>query len=184
MKMFDYSEMIRIIGNVEMREEREKLMAILSLKEKCEKLEQSLVKSGIFDDWNRLKQLCAKAKVRLCVSNIGDDSMGIRLGLNSYEYCNEYRDNGTFSTLMSSGSGWSDYYGFTYDGIKVTWTTHHTTSYRSFDGFNEKQEEKKWSTRMRLLETFRDTYESYRDYQLQRIEDKFATRIKAIDTIL
>ena len=84
MKMFDYSELIRVIGNVEMREEREKMMEILSLKEKCEKLEQSLVTSGIFDDWNRLKQLCAKARVRLAVSHIGVGSIGYVLGVGDF----------------------------------------------------------------------------------------------------
>ena len=184
MKMFDYSELIRVIGNVEMREEREKMMALLSLKEKCEKLEQSLVESGIFDDWNRLKQLCAKAKVRLCVSNQGSNSMGIRLGMNDYGYGHEYRDEGYFSKTMSSGSHWIDYYGFTYEsGRGLVWTTHHMTSSRMFVGFKDGQEEKKWYTRIQLLETFRDTYEDYRNLQLQNIEDKFATRIKATDII-
>ena len=184
MKMFDYSELIRVIGNVEMREERERVMALLSLKEKCEKLEQSLIESGIFDDWNRLKQLCAKAKVRLCVSNQGSNSMGIRLGLNDYGYCHEYRDDGFFSTIMSSGSHWSDSYGFTYEsGRGLAWKTCHMTSSYMFVGFKEGQEEKKWSTKMHLLETFRDTYENYRNFQLQNIEDKFASRIKATDII-
>ena len=184
MKMFDYSELIRVIDNVEMREEREKMMALLSLKEKCKELEQSLVESGIFDDWNRLKQLCEKAKVRLCVSNQGSNSLGIRLGLNDYGYGNEYRDNGCFSTLMSSGSSWGDYYGFVYEPDRgVVWKTHHMTSLWLFDGFSEKQEEKKWSTRMHLLETFRDTYEDYRDFQLQKIEDKFGARVKVEDIL-
>ena len=184
MKMFDYSELIRVIDNVEMREEREKMMALLSLKEKCEKLEQSLIESGIFDDWNRLKQLCAKANVRLCVSNQGSNSMGIRLGLDDYGYGHEYQDQGFFGTIMSSGSHWCDRYGLTYESDKgLIWTIHHTTSSYMFVGFKEGQEEKKWSTRMRLLETFRDTYEDYRNLQLQNIEDKFATRIKAIDIV-
>ena len=184
MKMFDYSELIRVISNVEMREEREKMMALLSLKEKCEKLEQSLVESGIFDDWNRLKKLCAKAKVRLCVSNQGSNSMGIRLGMDDYGYGHEYKDEGYFSTLMSSGSHWGDYYGFVYEPDRgVVWHTYHITRTVCFDGFSERQDEKKWSTRIRLLETFRDTYEDYRNLQLQNIEDKFATRIKATDII-
>lgn len=184
MKMFDYSELIRVIDNVEMREEREKMMALLSLKEKCEKLERSLVESGIFDDWNRLKQLCAKANVRLCVSNQGSNSMGICLGLNGYGYGNEYRDDGFFSKLMSSGSHWGDYYGFTYESAKgLIWTTRHMTSSYMFVGFKENQEEKKWSTRIHLLETFRDTYEHYREFQLKKIEDKFGSRIKVEDII-
>lgn len=184
MKMFDYSELIRVIGNVEMREEREAMMKVLSLKEKCMNLERSLIESGIFDDWNRLKQLCAKARVRLCVSNQGSNSMGIRLGLNDYGYGHEYRDEGFFGAIMSSGSHWCDHYGFTYEsGEGLIWKTRHMTSSYMFAGFKEGQDEKKWSTRIRLLETFRDTYENYRNLQLQNIEDKFATRIKATDII-
>ena len=184
MKLFDYSELIRVIDNVEMREEKEAAMKVLSLKEKCVKLEHSLIESGIFDDWNRLKQLCAKAKVRLCVSHIGRDSMGVRLGMDDYAYGQEYRDNGFFSKSMSSGSHWVDYYGFTYESSKgVVWATHHMTSSHVFYGFNDKQEEKKWSTRIYLLETFRDTYEFYRDIQLKHVEDKFGARVKVEDIL-
>ena len=184
MKMFDYSELIRVIDNVEIREEKERAMGVLKLKEQCQALERSLIESGIFDDWNRLKQLCAKAKVRLCVSNQGNSSMGIRLGMNDYGYGHEYRDEGCFSTLMSSGSHWSDSYGFTYESDKgVVWRAYHMTSSYMFSGFTDKQEKEKWSMRIYLLETFRDTYEQYRDFQLKHIEDKFVTRIKAVDIV-
>lgn len=184
MKMFDYSELIRVIGNVEMREEKEKMMEILSLKEKYEKLEQSLIMSGILDDWNRLKQLCAKAGVRLCVSHLAEYSIGYVLGVGDFRYCNVYDDQGRIKKLMSSGSTWGDYYGFVYDsGIGIVWKSFHTTTPFGFKGFKESQEKEKYETRIYLLETFRDTYEHYRMFQLQKIENKFGARVKVEDIL-
>lgn len=184
MKMFDYSELIRVINNVEIREEHEKVMGVLKLKERYLELERSLIESGILDDWNRLKQLCSKAKVRLCVSHQSNDSMGYVLGVGDFRYGSVYQDEGTISKCVSNGSYWSDYYGFVYDSAKgIIWKTTHTTSSHGFEGFNEKQDEKMYLTRIELLESFRDTYENYRKFQLQKIEDKFANRIKMEDII-
>jgi hypothetical protein len=184
MKMFDYSDLIRVIDNVEIREEREKYEGILKLKERYTELERSLVASGIFDDWNRLKQLCAKAKVRLCVSYQSEHSIGCVLGVGDFRYCGEYDDYGKITKRMSSGSSWHDEYGFTYVADKgIVWKTYHSSGYHSFQGFSEAEEKEKYETRIYLLETFRDTYENYRKFQLQKIEDKFANRIKTEDII-
>ena len=184
MKTYDYSELIRVIDNVKIREDEEKVMHVLSLKEKCQALECSLIESGILDDWNRLKQLCSKAGVRLCVSHIGDNSLGYVLGLGDYSYCKEYKDDGAFMKCMSSGSSWSDYYGFVYKEAKgITWEIHHTTHSFSFNGFSEKEERSKYETRIYLLETFRDTYEHYREFQLKKVEEKWGSRIKTADII-
>lgn len=184
MKMFDYSELIRVIDNVEVREERERMNGILALKERCKELERSLIESGILDDWKRLKALCSKAKVRLCVSHIGDNSIGCVLGVGDFHYCNEYDDNGLIKVCMSSGSHWADYYGFDYEHDKgLVWKTYHLTSTIGFNGFKEGQDKKKYETRIYLLETFRDTYEHYRTFQLKKIEEKFENRIKTEDII-
>ena len=184
MQMFDYSELIRVIGNVEIREEKERVMGILELKKRCNELEQELIESGILDDWNRLKQLCIKAGVRLCVSHQSEHSIGCVLGVGDFKYCMEYDDDGKIQKLMSSGSSWGDYYGFTYEADKgVVWKTFHTTGYGHFNGFSEAQEKGKYETRIYLLETFRDTYENYRKFQLMKIENKFAHRIKVEDII-
>ena len=184
MKMFDYSELIRVIGNVEIREEKERVMGVIALKEKYNALEQELIESGILDDWNRLKQLCTKAKVRLCVSHQSEHSIGYVLGVGDFQYCGEYNDNGMIRMLMSGGSSWSDYYGFTYEADKgVVWKVYHMTGYGHFNGFSEAQEKEKYETRIYLLETFRDTYAHYREFQLKKIEEKFASRIKIEDII-
>ena len=184
MKMFDYSELVRVIGNIEIREERERYEGVLKLKERYTELERSLIESGILDDWNRLKQLCAKAKVRLCVSHQSDHSIGYVLGVGDFKYCMEYDDYGKFTKRMSSGSSWHDEYGFTYEADKgIVWKVWHSSSFHIFDGFSEAQENERYETRIGLLETFRDTYENYRKFQLQKIEDKFANRIKVEDII-
>lgn len=184
MKMFDYSDLIRVIDNVEVREEKERIMSVLQLKEKCNELERTLVASGIFDDWNRLKQLCTKAKVRLCVSHQSENSIGYVLGVGDFKYGMEYRDDGKFMKLVREGYSGSDYYGFTYQPDKgIIWSVDHTSTHYWFEGFTESQMEEKYKTRMCLLETFRDTYENYRKFLLKKIEDKFANRIKAEDII-
>lgn len=183
MKLYDYSELIRVIDNVEMREEREKIQGILTLKEKCNALERSLVESGMFDDWNRLKQLCRKAGVRLCVSHLAEHSIGYVLGVGDFTYCNMYNDDGCIKKLMSSGSSWSDYYGFIYSAEEgILWRVWHTSRFHIFNGFEE-NEKSKYETRIHMLETFRDTYEHYREFQLKKIEEKFGVRIKAEDIL-
>ena len=185
MKLFDYSELIRVIDNVEIREEKERDMEIVCLKERYKRLENSIVESGILDDWHRLKKLCVKAGVRLCVSHQCENSIGCVLGhTEDFKYCKEYNDNGTFKTTMSSGSGWEDTYGFCYDEFNgIVWKIWHTSDFQLFKGFEDGEEKKKYETRIKLLETFRDTYEDYRSFQLNKIENKFETRIKMEDII-
>lgn len=191
MKLFDYSELIRVIDNVEIREEREKAMALVDLKERYRELKRTIIESGILDDWNRLKQLCSKADVRLCVSHQGDSSMGCVIGHpDGFKYCSGYKDGepiycnpkGIFGECVGSGSCGTDTFGFLYNTDRgIVWHLHHTTSQHYFEWF--KTEEDEYNTKIRLLETFRDTYEDYRNFQLKQIEKKFQARIKAEDII-
>ena len=184
MKLIDYSELIRVIDNVEIREEKEEVAGVLRLKERYNKLERSVVESGILDDWNKLKYLCAKAKVRLCVSHQGNSSIGYVLGVGDFRYCKEYDDNGMIKICMSEGSHWCDDYGFTYEADKgIVWKVTHITNTHHFNGFSKAQEKEEYMTRIYLLGTFVSTYEDYRDFQLKKIEEKYANRIKVEDVI-
>ena len=185
MKLFDYSELIRVINNVEFREEREKTQEIMNIKEQYINLKKEIINSGILDDWYRLKQLCSKANIRLSVSHQGSESMGRIIGHSEdFKYCQEYKDNGLFCKCMSSGSHWSDYFGFDYEtGKDMFWKIYHTTNSRLFLGFGAEDVKKEYETKITLLKTFRDTYEDYRDFQLKKIEDKFQSRIKPEDII-
>ena len=184
MKLFDYSELIRVINNVEVREKNEKHVALMNLKDKYISLRDEMIESGIFDDWYRLKELCHKAGVRLCVSHQGDSSMGIVLGYNDYTYCKEYNDNGSFSVSMSSGSSWNDYLGFKYNPERgLQWFIFHATNYHSFNGFGRDEEGNEYQTKIDLLLAFKETYEEYRDYQLKKVEEKFSNRIKTEDIL-
>jgi hypothetical protein len=184
MKLFDYSELIRVIDNVEVREKNKKHIALMNLKDKYISLRDEMIESGIFDDWYRLKELCNKAGVRLCVSHQGDASMGIVLGYNDYTYCKEYNDNGSFSISMSSGSSWNDYLGFKYNLERgLQWFIFHATNYHSFNGFGRDEEGNEYQTKIDLLLAFKETYEEYRDYQLKKVEEKFSNRIKTEDIL-
>jgi hypothetical protein len=183
MQLFDYSELMRVIDNVEIREQQEKDMALTNLKERYKELEKTLINSGIFDDWNRLKELCSKANIRLCVSHQGSCSIGRVINHEEdFKYCQEYRDEGIFSKCMDSGSHWSDYYGFIYTAEKeLVWKITHTTNTHWFEGFAVEKIEEKYQTRISLLETFLNTYEDYRNFQLKRIHENLETRIKPED---
>lgn len=183
MKLFDYSELIRVIDNVEIREQNEKDMALNELKKKYSDLKRNILASGILNDWNELKKLCSKAKVRLCVSHVGNSSIGCILNhKDGFSYCKEYSDNGTFSRCMSNGSSWSDYFGFIYDpkdGLR--WNITHTSTYHGFNWFHTQEEE--YETKINILETFINTYEIYRDFQLKKIKEKFQSRIEPEDIL-
>ena len=190
MKFFDYSELIRVIDNVEIREANEKELALMNLRDKCINLEKEMINSGIFDDWYRLKELCYKAGIRLCVACQGDSSMGVIIGHpDGYSYCIEYQDgppmynnsNGMYATCVDSGSYYSNYFGFNYTpNIGFVWRVFRSNS-NDFTIFKNKEEE--YTTKIKLLKSFKATYEDYRDYQLGRIEKKFKNRIKTEDIL-
>lgn len=184
MKLFDYSELIRVIGNVEKREEKERNVALMNLKDKYINLRDEMIESGIFDDWYRLKELCNKAGVRLCVACLGGDSMGVILGYGDYAYCKEYNDNGSFDISMSSGSSWDDRFGFKYNPEKgLNWFISHSSNFHLFNGFGRDEIGNEYQTKIDLLLGFKETYEEYRDYQLKKVEEKFSNRIKTEDIL-
>lgn len=185
MKIFDYSELIRVINNVEIREKREENIKNMKIEEKYKMVEAKLISSGILEDWFNLKQVCRKANVRLCVAYRGESSIGIVTGRKNYAYCDIYADNGRIQTCMSSGSHWSDYYGFIYDkeSHRLVWDTTHTTSYSNFHGFGPNREVEKHLTRIKMMEIFMETYEDYREFQLKKIEEVFKGRIKPSDLL-
>jgi hypothetical protein len=183
MKIFDYSDLIRVINNVELREEQEKLVHQNNLKQQYEDLEYELVMSDIFADWYNLQKLCKKAGIRLSVSNQGKTSMGYIMNHpESYSYCKEYKDDGLFCFCMSSGGHWSDYYGFKYDDEHgLHWLIQHSTKSFLFYGFNSETE--KYEIKIKLLNKFKETYEDYRNFILSKVDEKFKNRIKPEDII-
>lgn len=190
MEMFDYSELIRVIGNIEIREEKEKNENILGLKKKLLELENSLIESGILDDWNRLKTLCVKAGTRLVVSHNGSDSIGYTLGVGDFHYCEEYCDDGSVRIRMKDTYGWEYYPGFYYDPCKgIVWKIHRREYTKFSEGIsakhwsNKNDEKAEYEAKIALLETVRDTYGHYREFQLKQIEKKYANRIKTEDII-
>ena len=190
MKLFDYSELIRVIDNVEVREKNEKYVALINLKDKCINLEKEMINSGIFDDWYRLKELCYKAGIRLCVAQQGDSSMGVVIGHpDKHFYCKEYLDgppmynnsNGMYAICVDSGSYYSNYFGFNYTpNIGFSWRVFRSNA-NDFTIFKNKEEE--YTAKIKLLKSFKATYEDYRDYQLKKVEEKFSNRIKTEDIL-
>ena len=104
-------------------------------------------------------------------------------------YCREYQDgppiynnsNGMYATCVDSGSYYSNYFGFNYTpNTGFAWRDFRSND-NNFTIFNNEAEE--YTTKIKLLQSFKATYEDYRDYQLKRIEKKFKNRIKTEDIL-
>ena len=98
--------------------------------------------------------------------------------MNDFDY---FRDNGTFAKLMSSGSHWGDYFGFSYKDREFKWKIWHSTNTTLFNSFDS--EDAEINVKINLIETFMKTYEEYRNIQLQRLYAKMGTTIEEIEKI-
>ena len=84
--------------------------------------------------------------------------------MDDFEY---FEDNGMFMKCMSSGSHWSDYFGFSYKDREFKWKSvilHHLhySMVLMMKPLNLIQ-------KIKLIELFMERYEEYRNIQLQRI---------------
>lgn len=182
MEIFDYSELIRVVKNTNAREELEIRQHRSDTINDYLHYEEAVVKSGIIQDWVELKNLLSTAKIRLNVAHLGESSIGIVTGKGDYHYCSEYEDNGFFGSCMSSGSYWSDYFGFkNLKNGRLNWEIYHTTGYKSFTGFKTVYEE--CLEKRKILEEFCKTYQDYRDFQLEKLNEMYANRIQAEDIL-
>lgn len=175
MEILNYTNLLKVIDNIEIREEKEDIERTLDMEKEYELLELKLKKSGLLDDWYGLKQVCRKVNVRL-----------LPYGSNLTSSMFKFADIGSYECCMSSGSHWSDYYGFTYTPENgITWKVWHTTNTHLWGGFGESREEQRSKYRYRIaaIEKFMDSYEKYREFQLPKIEEALKDRVKPEDII-
>lgn len=163
MKVYNYSNLLQVIRDINTNKTMAENDRITDKKNKLLKLEMELKTSGLLDDWYDLKKLCREANVRIMPYGGWDEEKQEPL-INNYQY---FADNGMFMKCMSSGSHWSDYFGFSYKDKDFKWKTCHTTSSVFFNGFNDEITE--LITKIKLIKLFMETYEEYRNIQLQRI---------------
>lgn len=166
MIIHDYSNLLNAIDSLHTEKELEKLRILHDKEMELKTLELKIENNNILKDWDQLKEACRKVEVRLCPYGNWDEAIqGMLMDNGSY-----FSDGGSFLDCMSSGSHWSDYYGFNGKNGKINWIIKHTTSTTLFKGFDDKQKEV--NKKIQMLNLFLQLYEEYKAIQLQRIYAK------------
>lgn len=174
MMLYNYDNLLNAVREIKTNKTIAENERTMNKRNKLLRLENELKSSGILDDWYDLKRTCRELNVRIMPYGGWDETrQGVLM--EDYEY---FQDNGTFSQCMSSGSHWSDYFGFSYKDREFRWKILHTTSSTLFNGFSN--EDAEIDTKIRLLEIFMARYEEYRDIQLQRIYTKMGKTMEEI----
>lgn len=164
MKRYDYSGLIKVIGEIKTNQTKAINEELLSQKQRLADLENEVITSGMLEDWVELKRTCRQVGIRLfpyggynSVVKANEKNTNVLME-NSY-----FQDEGMFATPC--GVHRHDY-GFVYKDGKIVWQWWFIG--RSVnDSFCSEKEE--ISTKISILERFLDTYEEYREIQLQRV---------------
>lgn len=164
MKLYDYSGLLKAIGELKTNQTKATNEELLSQKQHLADLENEVYCSGMLEDWSQLKNTCKQVGIRLfpyggynSVVNANEENTNI-LMKDSY-----FQDEGNFSTLCGDHR---KNYGFIYKDGKLIWHWWFLNTIVEDSFPNEKQEV---ATKISILRKFLDAYEEYREIQLQRI---------------
>ena len=164
MKRYDYSGLIKVIGEIKTNQTKAINEELLSQKQRLADLENEVITSDMLEDWTELKRTCRQVGIRLfpyggynSVVNKNEDNTKVLMN-DSY-----FQDEGNFSTRCGFRN---NNYGFIYKDGKIVW--HWWFIGRVVeDSFSSEKEE--IATKISILQKFLDTYEEYREIQLQRV---------------
>jgi len=163
MKKFDYSGLIKTIGEIKTSEIKMLNEELFSQKQHLADLENKVNTNGILEDWAELKHTCKQVGVRLCphggynsVVNKNEEKIGTLIKGSCF------RDNGCFSDNIQG-----NYYGFTFRNGNVVWGWFEKCNLYCSCKFETEGQEV--VHKIKLLQNFLDTYEEYREVQLQRV---------------
>ena len=162
MKKYDYSGLLKTIGELKVDKKKALNERLLSYKQQLIELENKVLFSGMLQDWVNLKQICKQSGVCLNLSNSKYD---------------KYKGHGTFADFVLSSHNFLHYnFGFIFKDGNLIWR---------WDNSNAKFENEEYEikTKMYLLNEFLDTYEKYREIQLQRIFDTMGSMSDEITKI-
>lgn len=167
MKKFDYSGLIKAIGEIKTNETKALNEELFSQKQHLADLENKVTISGILKDWSDLKNTCREVGIRLFPLgsyNSVVDANEEKLERLMSQVC-YFEDDGGFSKKC----GVHNFkYGFTSKGEQIAWKWF----IRGFSPITQLEfgsEMAEVKTKIFLLQTFLDTYEEYREVQLQRV---------------
>lgn len=164
MKRYDYSGLIKVIGEIKTNQTKAINEELLSKKQRLADLENEVITSGMLEDWEQLKTTCRQVGIRLfpyggynSVVNKNEENTSVLMN-NSY-----FQDEGMFATSC----GVHRYnYGFIYKDGSIVWQWWFIGKPVNDSFCSEKE---KIATKISILEKFLDTYEEYREIQLQRV---------------
>ena len=164
MKRYDYSGLIKVIGEIKTNQTKAINEELLSQKQRLADLENEAITSGMLEDWVQLKNTCRQVGIRLfpyggynSVVNKNEDNTSVLMN-NSY-----FQDEGMFATSC----GVHRYnYGFIYKDGSIVWQWWFIGKTVNDSFCSEKEE---IATKISILKKFLDTYEEYREIQLQRV---------------
>ena len=112
MTIYDYNDLLKMIANINTDKIIAKNERTMNNKNRLAKMENKLLTCGILNDWYDLKKSCKRLNVRLApYGNWDEETQGPLMKDQNGKY---FMNNGTFSICMSSGSHWSDHFGFSY----------------------------------------------------------------------
>ena len=164
MKRYDYSGLIKVIGEIKTNQTKAINEELLSQKQRLADLENEVITSGMLEDWVELKRTCRQVGIRLfpyggynSVVNKTEENTSVLMN-NSY-----FQDEGMFAT---SCGGHRYNYGFIYKDGSIVWQWWFIGKPVNDSFCSEKE---KIATKISILERFLDTYEEYREIQLQRV---------------
>lgn len=150
MKRYDYSGLLKAIGDIQTDQKKALNERLFSLKQQLADLENKVISSGMLQDWENLKNVCIKS--------------GVCLNLSDSKY-DKYKGHGTFADFAMSSHNYLHYnFGFRLKDGNLIWKWDNSRA--EFES-----EEYEIKTKMYLLNEFLNIYEGYREIQLQRVFD-------------
>ena len=164
MKRYDYSGLIKVIGEIKTNQTKAINEELLSQKQQLADLENEVMTSGMLEDWTELKRTCRQVGIRLYHYG-GYNSVTKSYEENTSVLMNDsyFQDEGMFATSC----GFHRYnYGFIYKDGSIVWQWWFIGKTVNDSFCSEKE---KIATKISILERFLDTYEEYREIQLQRV---------------
>ena len=164
MKRYDYSGLIKVIGEIKTNQTKAINEELLSQKQQLADLEHKVITSGMLEDWTELKRTCRQVGIRLFpyggynpVTKSHEKTQTVLMN-DSY-----FQDEGMFATSC----GVHRYnYGFIYKDGSIIWQWWFIGKTVNDSFCSEKE---KIATKISILKKFLNTYEEYREIQLQRV---------------
>lgn len=183
MELYDYSLLLETIKTINTNNVLLEANKVNSLRTKLAILENKLINSGILEDWYALSEVIkasgANGYAKVNYAKYNAPKMHIEKMENNYI---QFDSKARFQMLMSSGSGWSNYF-----GIDITKCHNRGTliwdkwdsiqgGYHGWSDF--KDEVSEYSTKIAIIEKIFEVYKEYRQHTLDVVAEAMADRRK------